>query len=119
LDEPELLLRVRQESERTFGVSFSSLLHFISDHLLTRNERDLHAILHAGQQEDHTGEAISFLLEGANPAVVATGQHVPSSQAQPLCGQGEEDQVVHRSGYGVEDPVWRTGNLLSEKMAGT
>ena len=118
LDEPELLLRVRQESERTFGVSFSSLLHFISDHLLTRTERDLHAILHAGQQEDHTGEAISFLLE-ANPAVVATGQHVPSSQAQPLCGQGEEDQVVHRSGYGVEDPVWGTGNMLSEKMAGT
>src|SRR5437588_4363326 len=78
LDEPELLLRVRQESERTFGVSFSSLLHFISDHLLTRNERDLHAILHAGQQEDHTGEAISFLLEEANPAVVATRQHVPS-----------------------------------------
>src|SRR5438270_653845 len=88
-DEQEVLTRVRRESERTFGVSFSSLLHFISDHLLTRNERDLHAILHAGQQEDHAGEAISFLLE-ANPAVVATGQHIPSSQAQPLCGQGEE-----------------------------
>src|SRR6266581_2603680 len=33
-----LLARVREETQRTFGVSFSSLLHFISDHLLTQSE---------------------------------------------------------------------------------
>jgi signal transduction histidine kinase/GAF domain-containing protein len=55
-DEQEVLERVRLESQRTFGVSFSSLLHFISEHLLTRSERDLHAIFHPSsslsQQED-------------------------------------------------------------------
>jgi signal transduction histidine kinase/GAF domain-containing protein len=51
VDERELLEHVRRESERTFGISFSSLLHFISDHLLTRSERDLHAILHSSSQE--------------------------------------------------------------------
>lgn len=45
-DEQEVLAQVRQETERTFGVSFTSLLHFVSDHLLTRSERDLHAVFH-------------------------------------------------------------------------
>src|SRR5712691_5563632 len=93
IDEQELLVRVRQESERTFGVSFSSLLHFISDHLLTRNERDLHAIF-AGQQEDHEEEAISFLSE-ASPAVAVNGQQIPYSQGQPLNGHDEEERTVH------------------------
>lgn len=51
VDEQELLERVRQESQRTFGISFTSLLRFISDHLLTRNERDLQALMHAAQEE--------------------------------------------------------------------
>src|SRR5205823_1397663 len=45
-DEEEVLARVRLETERTFGISFTSLLHFVSDHLLTRSERDLHAVFH-------------------------------------------------------------------------
>ena len=93
LDEQELLVRVRQESERTFGVSFSSLLHFISDQLLTRNERDLHAIF-AGQQEDHEEEAISFLSE-TDPAVAVNGQQIPYSQGLPLNGHDEEERTIH------------------------
>jgi signal transduction histidine kinase/GAF domain-containing protein len=50
-DDLVLLGTVREESERTFGVSFSSLLHFISDHLLTSSERDLQDILHDIQDE--------------------------------------------------------------------
>src|SRR2546421_2310860 len=93
LDEQELLVRVRQESERTFGVSFSSLLHFISDHLLTRNERDFHAVF-AGQQEDHEEEAISFLSE-ADPAVAVNREQIPYSQGQSLNGHDEEERTVH------------------------
>lgn len=44
-DESALLAQVREEAQRTFGVSFASLLHFISDHLLTQGERDLQAVL--------------------------------------------------------------------------
>src|SRR6266480_6775551 len=94
LDEQELLLRVRQESERTFGVSFSSLLHFISDHLLTRNERDLHTIFAGQQQEYHEEEAMPFLSE-TSPAVAVTGQQIPYSQEQPLNGHDEEEGTVH------------------------
>ncbi|HEY6284251.1 MAG TPA: GAF domain-containing protein [Ktedonobacteraceae bacterium] len=50
-DELQLLKRVREESEQIFGVSFSSLLRFISDHLLTSSERDLQNILHAVNDE--------------------------------------------------------------------
>jgi len=50
-DEYELLERVRKESQRTFGVSFTSLLRFISDHLLTRNEHDLQALMYAAHAE--------------------------------------------------------------------
>ena len=46
-----LLKRVREESERIFGVSFSSLLRFISEHLLTSSERDLQKLLHAVNDE--------------------------------------------------------------------
>jgi len=51
-DELLLLERVREESEQIFGVSFSSLLRFISDHLLTSSERDLQNILHAVNDEE-------------------------------------------------------------------
>jgi signal transduction histidine kinase len=44
-DEADLLKRLRTETLKTFGVSLSSVLHFISDHLLTRSERDLQEIL--------------------------------------------------------------------------
>ncbi len=50
-DDLELLQMVREESERTFGVSFTSLLQYISDYLLTYSERDLQDILQAAQDK--------------------------------------------------------------------
>lgn len=43
--EQELLKRLREETMNTFGVSLSSVLRFMSDHLLTRSERHLQDIL--------------------------------------------------------------------------
>ncbi len=44
-EEYQLLTHVREEAQRTFGVSFSTLLRFISEHLLTQNERNLQTVL--------------------------------------------------------------------------
>ncbi len=43
----EFLEHVREETQETFGVSFGSLLRFLSDNLLTQNERDLQAVFYA------------------------------------------------------------------------
>jgi signal transduction histidine kinase/GAF domain-containing protein len=47
-----LLAKVREEAQRTFGVSFTSILRFISDHLLTQEERGLQGLLHAEKDKD-------------------------------------------------------------------
>jgi signal transduction histidine kinase/transcriptional regulator with GAF, ATPase, and Fis domain len=51
LDDHELLARVYAQSRQAFGVSLSSLLQFISDHLLTLSERNLHDTLFSVEQE--------------------------------------------------------------------
>jgi signal transduction histidine kinase/GAF domain-containing protein len=57
-EELRLLKKVREETERSFSISFSSLLRFISDHLLTRSEGDLQAILRAFDgRKDHAPAA--------------------------------------------------------------
>ncbi len=50
-DEYALLQRVREEALRTFGVSFTSLLRFIGDHLLTQGERNLQNVLQTSTQQ--------------------------------------------------------------------
>ena len=90
-NEQEVLDRVRLESERTFGVSFSSLLHFISDHLLTRSERDLHAIFHPSPalspQEDASPSASAFSPESRSQET--------SNSLQPFTTQPGEEQSLH------------------------
>jgi nitrogen-specific signal transduction histidine kinase/GAF domain-containing protein len=82
-----LLKRVREESERIFGVSFSSLLRFISEHLLTSSERDLQKLLHAVNDEQLVTQAnymngtllpfeeqkTATLIETAEAALVRAG----------------------------------------------
>ena len=80
LDDMALLKQVQEESERTFGVSFSGLLHFISDHLLTRSERDLQEILHAANNQQQDQEAgylagnAPLLLEERTEVLVQTAE---------------------------------------------
>src|SRR5260370_41351426 len=75
-----LLKQVQEESERTFGVSFSGLLHFIRDHLLTRTERDLQDILHAANNQQQEQEAgylaghAALLLEERTTSLVQTAE---------------------------------------------
>jgi signal transduction histidine kinase/GAF domain-containing protein len=86
-DELLLLRKVREESEQIFGVSFSSLLRFIGDHLLTSRERDLQKLLHAINDEQQATQAsymngtmlpfeeqkAATLIETAEAAIVRTG----------------------------------------------
>ncbi|MBO0794183.1 MAG: hypothetical protein J2P36_24985, partial [Ktedonobacteraceae bacterium] len=57
-----LLKQIREATTNTFGISFASLMRFISDHLLTRGERDLQAVL----TTYHNGQA--FGIDGTPPA---------------------------------------------------
>lgn len=45
-----LLTHVRTEAQRTFGVSLNSILRFVSDNLLTDNERVVRTLLHNDQE---------------------------------------------------------------------
>jgi signal transduction histidine kinase/GAF domain-containing protein len=87
LDELRLLKRVREESLQTFGVSFSSLLHFISDHLLTSNERDLQNILNAIQDEqpvtneNYVNEPLLPLLQEQKAATLIETAEAALAQA--------------------------------------
>ncbi|MDQ6662057.1 MAG: ATP-binding protein, partial [Chloroflexota bacterium] len=63
VDEQEMLEQVRKEVEATFGVRLSSILRFISTHLLTQNERNVYTISQPTSQQkrklaDETGSSV-------------------------------------------------------------
>src|SRR5205814_10464991 len=81
--ERSLIKLVREEARRTFGVSLSSLLHFISDHLLTESERHLQDVLFSYQ--DPETDAIPFInalpianIQKALPPVALPAKESPS-----------------------------------------
>jgi len=77
-----LLKLVGEESERVFGVSIGGLLHFISDNLLTSNERDLQEIRHAVQDrqkvKDVIGDVTRLFREESAAFFVQTAGAVPA-----------------------------------------
>ncbi|MGH2494217.1 MAG: ATP-binding protein [Ktedonobacteraceae bacterium] len=61
--EQALLENVRAETERTFGINFTSLLRFISDRLLTRSEHDFQSLLQTLQSDsDRPGKLTADYL---------------------------------------------------------
>lgn len=70
-----MLTQVREETQRTFGVSFGSLLRFVGDHLLTSSERDLQAILYAYQEEQMATSGVN------NVTVLADALNQPEPPA--------------------------------------
>ena len=65
--EQTLLETVRAETERAFGISFTSLLRFISDRLLTHGERDFQPLLQTFQSESDRPMALSADLQAHIP----------------------------------------------------
>ncbi|MEO7020919.1 MAG: ATP-binding protein [Ktedonobacteraceae bacterium] len=71
--EAELLQRVSAQTLNTFGVSLSSVLHFISEHLLTRSERHLQEILRTAQTEMEEERLLGALGNEAAQLPVSSG----------------------------------------------
>ncbi|HLG60842.1 MAG TPA: GAF domain-containing protein [Ktedonosporobacter sp.] len=56
-DEYKLFMRVREEAQRAFGISFANVLHLISNFLLTTpNEQMLQAVLQAKSEKEENGK---------------------------------------------------------------
>lgn len=83
-DELELFSLVREETQRTFGISFSSLLRFISDHLLTQNERNLQAMIYSYQAE-------RALEMGGMPLAGPSSSARPTSRLRDARFTGQQD----------------------------
>ena len=88
-DEREAIEHVRRETEHTFGIHFSSLLRFISDHLLTRSERDLHTMLYRGDNALHAFPEEHAFVEEEIADIVAAGMQeertfAPFSQGESI-----------------------------------
>lgn len=65
--EQALLDTVRAETERAFGISFTSLLRFISDRLLTHGERDFQSLLQTFRNESDRPVSLSADLQARVP----------------------------------------------------
>jgi signal transduction histidine kinase/GAF domain-containing protein len=65
-EEFEYFVQVREEAQRNFNISLSSLLHFISNRLLTRSEYELQDILYVGQDQRVREIEESYLTQPAN-----------------------------------------------------
>lgn len=98
-EEIALLDHVRREAQRTLGVDFTSLLRFISDHLLTQSERDLQAVFFAEQSEGALGLLDVRKQEGVH--------QMPGDVAEPVMLQ--EVPVRHQKG-----PFTETLSLLAQ-----
>jgi signal transduction histidine kinase/transcriptional regulator with GAF, ATPase, and Fis domain len=87
--ELQLLRKVREETQATFGVSFSTLMNWIGKHFLTLHEQDLQTVLdtiHWDQMLDDeknsdTGETITRSVHPLSATSVSIGTTNPSPQS--------------------------------------
>ena len=94
-EELALLAHVREETQKIFGISFSSFLRFISDYLLTQNERQL---------QDH------FAPAPANPSAKLAS----ILQANTNTEVGKPSLVDHLKLQEQEAPFAQTLSLLAQ-----
>lgn len=95
LAEFELLKQVREETQSTFGVSFSSLLRFITENLLTRSERDLEAMFSPNQRKRSldAAEAEPVSMDAARGRSI-TQRPAPLEETATLLTQTAEAALV-------------------------
>lgn len=109
-NEAELLERLREVTMSTFGVSLSSVLRFIGDHLLTRSERQLQDILRsslAPGKKDKPDLSLAREQEGVynDEAVLLAGSsedealNVPTDQEGTAFLMRAADAALERSDF--------------------
>ncbi len=121
-EEYALLLRVREEAQHTFGVSFSSLLRFIADHLLTRSERDVQALLDteaeaetqhgSAQPSNRSHEESLALLTSTAEAALARASMISNVGAALAAAQASRSRNPRAHQANHEGPRGRQETLL-------
>ncbi len=84
-DEFALLMHVREATKQTFGINFTSLLHLISDHLLTVSERNVQEF--SPEQDAPVIELARYLHTQAS----SLSDELPSSLTRDAVAAGRKD----------------------------
>ncbi|GAC1684080.1 MAG: hypothetical protein PVS3B3_04920 [Ktedonobacteraceae bacterium] len=103
-----LLARVREEAQRTFGVSLTSILRFVSDNLLASSEHDVRLLLQKNEK-DHTA---SNDIERAKISFSSSNSERTASQEQTVA-MNDTLSLLTQTTYAV---LTRTG-IVSELSA--
>ncbi len=97
-DELTLLKMMREETERDFGISLGSLLHFMSEHLLTRGERDIQTIFYESETAEDMDEPVYSSRNEYEDTAHALARQLQEKLAirasKRTKQEGEEDEEV-------------------------
>ncbi len=88
-EEQALFAHVQAEARRTFGVSLTTILRFVSDNLLTNNELDVRTWLHDKQKDEYS------VLHNALPAIRQEESHALLTSST-LVEKSEEYNLLTR-----------------------
>lgn len=112
--EQALLETVRTETERAFGISFTSLLRFISDRLLTGSERDFQSLLQTMQGESNRSETLPTDFSSHSPGADLQAQ-IPLTSTEAAREEGGAAALARTA----EEALERAGLLGNVSAAFT
>ncbi|GHO65674.1 hypothetical protein KSC_045660 [Ktedonobacter sp. SOSP1-52] len=113
-EEMALFERLREETERSYGVSLDSVLRFVGEFLLTNSELNLQAMIHAEQGLGMESRALSEAVTVSETSI-ALDEEMHSAERLKFSveheGQGEESDAMHWLTQAAEDALRGTGML--------
>src|SRR6202043_504843 len=117
-DEQQLFQRLHETAQQTFGVSLTSLMRFISDHLLTRNERSLHeALLKAAGEGDGHELELSVESEQYNLSIDAQADAGTPGDKRQLEQRGDALERTLRAVSSPEEGIALLTRTAEEALA--
>ena len=110
----ELILfeHLREETERSYGVSLDSVLRFVGEFLLTNSELNLHAMIHTEQNLGLESRALSEAVT-ASETSMALDEEVLSAERLKFSAvrEGEDSDAMQWLTQAAEDALRGTGML--------